>query len=811
MNWKEALKFAKKLKNKKGEASDKDTKKEDKLSEENLLARMKRKVKTVVNLALTWVGAQVTAIAALFGSILAIILAVALLLTTLLGALSGILSTNGGIGWFGDGQGVTDYVAGDRYVFNMTDYNRLGTPYLKNLYIHAWLCENIKDLTGAKVSVAQMVGIPTLENGSSYFTMACGSRSTKIDGKYPEELSIAEYASGMTSRKGKYRGIYQHYLYEGNETFGDKVQGIFKKYGFTEKDMWTNISIHKDPLSTATYDCSGRSNDVNSYCNKDVMQSPYNIAALILATVSNTTYVDSYMRKDLTSSNYQSGHIFGSSYKKALQHYGLKDDEDVFAYVSNTAYYSIHAGGAWGWFDNNYSGYEAYIDAQIDYLVFCYKNFRGMRLKSEYLTEEYVTTMDSYAIRRMGMGDANSNYAAIKPGEYVSCDPTSLGIYELNGKTLEMSLRGAWETQMKSEGKNSYISAIKIASESYGGDGPGSYCSYKQNSYAFACGPAIEAAGQAKIDLLASKLGYKFVTDNRTGHICHAESSSNGGGSSVYNSDIPPTGHYDWGSKTFENSLVEYTDSNGVTRKLSNVRNDEWFVKLDEDEWTHPLDVDPSHTATGGVCVTSRFGYRYYNSRLEFHGGMDLNYNVKYDTVAEWRKYCPIYAMHDGELTQVRNYTSGSNGTGRCVTYKVTYKRDGKSITRYITCMHMSAIDANLKEGDKIKKGQLLGYMGGSGDSETSYGRHMHIQLGTGPKTNGRYGLVDIETEIPFLTLYSDYGSWSTNPSNMNDDGVSGFLLHQQQWDLKNSQDYDPQSLANYDSNGNNIVNAPKS
>ena len=85
----------------------------------------------------------------------------------------------------------------------------------------------------------------------------------------------------------------------------------------------------------------------------------------------------------------------------------------------------------------------------------------------------------------------------------------------------------------------------------------------------------------------------------------------------------------------------------------------------------------------------------------------------------------------------------------------------------------MSAIDNNLKEGSTIKKGQLVGYMGGSGDgNEQMYGCHLHVQIGTSPRANRQCGLLDIETELPFVTLYNGYDAFFENTNN-----YSGYLI----------------------------------
>ena len=82
----------------------------------------------------------------------------------------------------------------------------------------------------------------------------------------------------------------------------------------------------------------------------------------------------------------------------------------------------------------------------------------------------------------------------------------------------------------------------------------------------------------------------------------------------------------------------------------------------------------------------------------------------------------PLYAITDGTVTQIRICGSDSGGCGNAVRWK-----DNSGRFEHIY-MHMQ--DApKVKEGDKITAGQYLGKVGGTGNSQNSYGAHIHYGI----------------------------------------------------------------------------------
>lgn len=126
------------------------------------------------------------------------------------------------------------------------------------------------------------------------------------------------------------------------------------------------------------------------------------------------------------------------------------------------------------------------------------------------------------------------------------------------------------------------------------------------------------------------------------------------------------------------------------------------------------------------LTITSKFGKRkFYNNvtkRYEsnYHKGLDL---VGGDE---------IVAMYDGKVSACRNNVKGYSEKYSSGNY-VTIKHDNKLVTTYC---HLKYNSLNVKKGDLICKGQVIGLMGSTGHST---GKHLHL----GIKKNNK--LVDPE------------------------------------------------------------------
>ena len=106
------------------------------------------------------------------------------------------------------------------------------------------------------------------------------------------------------------------------------------------------------------------------------------------------------------------------------------------------------------------------------------------------------------------------------------------------------------------------------------------------------------------------------------------------------------------------------------------------------------------------IYITSPFGYRTINSKKEMHWGVDIGTNLK---------KLPIYASYDGEVLEAKKEkTTDTLGLGNRVYIK--YK---DYILQYA---HLDSF--KVKTGQSIKQGELIGYVGSSGNSS---GIHLHL------------------------------------------------------------------------------------
>lgn len=129
----------------------------------------------------------------------------------------------------------------------------------------------------------------------------------------------------------------------------------------------------------------------------------------------------------------------------------------------------------------------------------------------------------------------------------------------------------------------------------------------------------------------------------------------------------------------------------------------ETLAKLDEAYTKY------SHTPTGWPVpqnvITSQFGFRKdpFTNRTSYHSGIDIRGD--YGT--------PVYATADGVVTLARYY--GSYGNAIKISHSKTYT------TLY---GHLNSI--NVKVGQTVKKGKLIGTVGSTGRST---GPHLHYEV----------------------------------------------------------------------------------
>lgn len=145
----------------------------------------------------------------------------------------------------------------------------------------------------------------------------------------------------------------------------------------------------------------------------------------------------------------------------------------------------------------------------------------------------------------------------------------------------------------------------------------------------------------------------------------------------------------------------------GTTRELFRFQNPDGSVDYYSPDGTSGKRFLVRRPVESGGRLSSRYGYRthpiFKNRRL--HAGIDL----------AAPRGTPIYAGGDGEV----DIAGWTGGYGRYVAidhvngFRTTYA-------------HMSRIADGLRPGDRVKQGQLIGYVGSTGNST---GNHLHYEI----------------------------------------------------------------------------------
>ena len=114
-----------------------------------------------------------------------------------------------------------------------------------------------------------------------------------------------------------------------------------------------------------------------------------------------------------------------------------------------------------------------------------------------------------------------------------------------------------------------------------------------------------------------------------------------------------------------------------------------------------------------GMCIITQ-GYK-----KGVHDGVDLvNTNKNGDHILGWE-----VAHSDGVVVSYRNNCTGFE-SGSYGNYVKLRHNDGY----YTLYAHMAYNTVKVKTGDKVKRGQVLGYMGNTG---YSFGGHLHFEVRT--------------------------------------------------------------------------------
>jgi Peptidase family M23 len=151
--------------------------------------------------------------------------------------------------------------------------------------------------------------------------------------------------------------------------------------------------------------------------------------------------------------------------------------------------------------------------------------------------------------------------------------------------------------------------------------------------------------------------------------------------------------------------------------------------------WFHPL-AGPRRALPGSE--SRRFGAVRPQPRPEEcelgHCGVDLGY-----TLGE-----PVFAAFDGLIERIERDEGKGGRAGRYI--RIGHK-DATVVTRYI---HLDTIRADLKEGDHVSGGQLIGRVGATGIEHS--GPHLHFGLSLRP--SGRTGAERYVDPEPLLRTW---------------------------------------------------------
>lgn len=129
--------------------------------------------------------------------------------------------------------------------------------------------------------------------------------------------------------------------------------------------------------------------------------------------------------------------------------------------------------------------------------------------------------------------------------------------------------------------------------------------------------------------------------------------------------------------------------------------------------------------------------YIKFNSQIiTTHKGIDFKWSSEY-----FGKNQPIYAVDDGEVIYNRHQTTGG--------YVIQIKHNNGYVSEY---GHLKKNSQRVHEGDKVKKGQHIADMGGTG---IVTGNHLHFGLYKGSKINYK-DKSKFVNPIPYLCAYKD-------------------------------------------------------
>lgn len=159
--------------------------------------------------------------------------------------------------------------------------------------------------------------------------------------------------------------------------------------------------------------------------------------------------------------------------------------------------------------------------------------------------------------------------------------------------------------------------------------------------------------------------------------------------------------------------------------------------KLENDDKVLVIDGNPLYEGdyllpVKGASITSPYGERTdpFTGQTSYHSGTDFG--------GAWKS--ELYAVADGVVVKV--CTEKNDGYGNYIIIKNTGQRTndtGEIETFYTLYGHMNEV--YMFEGQSVKKGAVIGLMGGNPDLDTNPGRstgtHLHFEIRTSQYGSG--------------------------------------------------------------------------
>jgi len=159
----------------------------------------------------------------------------------------------------------------------------------------------------------------------------------------------------------------------------------------------------------------------------------------------------------------------------------------------------------------------------------------------------------------------------------------------------------------------------------------------------------------------------------------------------------------------------------------------EFMGEIGGDRWLHPLAGPARRMPIRGSRVfgAARNGDRPGECRSG-HCGVDIGGEM-------WGE--PVMAVHDGIVDRVKRVDEGNGGM-----YVRLAHREGRVFSQYF---HLAAIPRDLREGKKVKAGQVIGLLGDTGVKEST--AHLHFAISVKATPTSREIYMDPE---PLIALW---------------------------------------------------------